>query len=364
MKQKNRFQDLGNSLATWFHTHPRKRWVVIAAGFLVLASIVGGIVWALTPAKSAPVPTVTTPPKPKPTQKYYSPLTGNEVPSKAATTAPVTGIMIENSPEARPQSGLKDAGVIYEAIAEGGITRFLALYQEAKPELIGPVRSLRMYYVDWLAPYNASAAHIGGSAAALAEIRNGSYRDIDQFFNAGSYWRVTDRAAPHNVYTSFERLDALNAAKQYTSSTFQSFARTSTPPAGSAPATSVAVTISGPLYNSAYTYDQASKTYLRSEGGAAHNDREGGQLAPAVVIAMHVDMTRVMEDGYRQSIATTGTGKVEIFQQGTVTEGTWRKNSRNEPLELIDANGKAIELARGQTWITAIPNNSGGVSWH
>ena len=107
--------------------------------------------------------------------------------------------MIENSPDARPQSGIKQAGVVYEAIAEGGITRFLALYQEAKPGLIGPVRSVRMYYVDWAAPYNASIAHIGGSAAALAEVRNGNYRDIDQFFNSGSYWRAI--ATPRTMYT-------------------------------------------------------------------------------------------------------------------------------------------------------------------
>ena len=107
--------------------------------------------------------------------------------------------MIENSPDARPQSGLKAAGVVYEAIAEGGITRFMALYQTSKPELIGPVRSLRMYYLDWFAPYSASIAHVGGSLNALTEARSGKYRDLDQFFNSQTYWRASDRYAPHNV---------------------------------------------------------------------------------------------------------------------------------------------------------------------
>src|SRR5687767_14947488 len=77
-------------------------------------------------------------------KKYYSPLTGEEVKDEAATKQAVTAIMIENSPDARPQSGVKQAGIVYEAIAEGGITRFLTLHQQDKPQMIGPVRSLRM----------------------------------------------------------------------------------------------------------------------------------------------------------------------------------------------------------------------------
>jgi len=138
-------------------------------------------------------------------QKYYSPLTGEQVADEAATKQVVTAIMIENSPDARPQSGIKDAGVVYEAIAEGGITRFLTLHQQDKPQLVGPVRSLRIYFLDWLAPYNASVAHVGGSADALAEVRNGSYRDIDQFFNADSYWRSVRSQRPAQRLHEFRK---------------------------------------------------------------------------------------------------------------------------------------------------------------
>jgi hypothetical protein len=136
----------------------------------------------------------------KPQQKIYSQLTGKEV-SEDDSKRPVTAIIIENSPDARPQSGLKNSGVVFEAIAEGGITRFLTLYQEDQPQLIGPVRSLRPYYIDWLAAFDPSVAHVGGSLNALQEIRNGSYKDIDQFSHADTYWRARDRYAPHNVYT-------------------------------------------------------------------------------------------------------------------------------------------------------------------
>lgn len=294
---------------------------------------------------------------------YYSPLTGRKVDSEAATKQAVTGIMIENSPDARPQSGLKQAGIVYEAIAEGGITRFLALYQEGKPALIGPVRSVRMYYVDWVAPYNASVAHIGGSAAALKEVRGGNYRDIDQFFNAGSYWRATDRYAPHNVYTSFEKLDALNASKGYTESSFTAWPRQDGKKAATPNATSVAINFSGALFNTHYDYDVESNTYLRSIGGAASNDREEGRLAPDVVVAMKVDMTRVLEDGYRESIQTTGSGEAVIFQNGTATTATWHKASRADSIKFTGADGKEILFNRGQTWIAAIPNGSGSVAW-
>jgi len=295
---------------------------------------------------------------------YYSPLTGEKVADQAATQQAVTGIMIENSPDARPQSGLKQAGIVYEAIAEGGITRFLALYQQAKPQLIGPVRSVRLYYVDWIAPYQASIAHIGGSKFALNEVRNGTYRDLDQFFNAPYYWRATDRYAPHNVYTSFAKLDELNAKKGYTTSTFTAWPRQDGKPAKTPDATRVDVTISSALFNSHYDYDAVSNTYKRSEGGAPHMDREQGQLSPSTVIVMDTTMNLVMEDGWREQIATTGSGRAMIFQNGTVEQTTWTKKDRGSPIIFTSASGKEIPLNRGQTWITAVPANQGGkVVW-
>ena len=349
-------------LRQWAHHHPRKAWFYGIATLLGVAAIATIIVIALLPTKTPSKLPVSTLQKPAPVV-YYSPLTGREVASEAATKQAVTGIMIENSPDARPQSGLKQAGIVYEAVAEGGITRFLALYQEAKPGLIGPVRSVRMYYVDWVAPYNASVAHIGGSAAALAEVRNGNYRDIDQFFNGGSYWRASDRYAPHNVYTNFERLDALNAAKGYAESTVAGFDRKDAAPAKTPTATHIDVTISGPLYNSSYNYDGASNTYARSQAGAPHTDREAGQISPTTVVVLYAAMSNVMEDGWREQIQTIGDGRAVIFQDGIATEATWHKASKTAQLTFTDSSNKPVTLNRGQTWITAVPNGTGNVTW-
>ena len=353
------------------HPHPIKwilnhRKVSLIIG-CVLIICVGGVITFFVlsnkPQKSTTVATVKAVEKPVEAIKYYSPLTGNLVADETATKAPVTGVMIENSPDARPQSGLKNSGVVFEAIAEGGITRFLVLYQSEKPQLIGPVRSLRLYDVDWAAAFDCSIGHVGGSAAALAEVRNGNYRDIDQFFNSGSYWRASDRYAPHNVYTSSENLDALNAAKGYTSSNFTGFSRVDGKASETPDATNISITISSYLYNSTYAYDVATNTYARSQGGEAHLDREDGQITPSVVIALRVDENTILEDGYRESIITIGSGSAVIFQNGTATNATWTKTSKTSQITFTDANGAIIQLIRGQTWIAAVPNDGGDVSW-
>ncbi len=349
-------------IRSWISRHHTASYIIVGLCLVLIASLTAFAFLYQKPVEVSTTRSVVKP-KPKPAPVFYSPLTGEKVGDEAATTKAVTAIMIENSPDARPQSGLKQSGVIYEAVAEGGITRFLTLHQQNKPQLIGPVRSLRMYYVDWAAPYNASIAHIGGSRSALEEVRNGNYRDIDQFFNAGTYWRAQDRYAPHNVYTSFEKLDALNATKGYTSSTFKGITRIDSKPSAAPNATSIAINISSPLYNSTYAYDKASNSYIRSLGGVPHVDREDGQISPSVVVALKVDMTKILEDGYREDIKTSGSGTAIIFQNGTAQEVTWNKVDRASQITFTDATGKDVPLVRGQTWISAVPNGSGSVSW-
>lgn len=306
-------------------------------------------------------------------EKFYSPLTGMEVADEAATKQQVTAIMIENDPEARPHSGLKDSGVVFEAIAEGGITRFAALYQEQKPELIGPVRSLRPYYLEWAAPFDAAIAHVGGSANALAEVRNGNYKDIDEFIHGGAYWRVNDKFPPHNLYTNFERIDALNQSLDYKTSDFTGFARVDPdkkPPkpseedekSGPPTAHSIDIDISYGIYNVHYDYNAEENVYMRHQGGDPHMDRESGHISPKSVIVMKVPTHIGFEDGYREQMDTNGENEAFIFQNGTVTEGKWHKPNRETQIEFLTKDNEKIPLERGQTWITAIPTDR-SVSW-
>ena len=319
------------------------------------------------PAPPAPVameePKPQEPPKPV---TEPSRLTGVEV-SPELNKRPVTGVMIENSPDARPQSGLKDAGIVFEAVAEGGITRFLALYQESQPEHIGPVRSVRPYYLDWLAPFDAGLAHVGGSPEALAQLRDGSLKDLDQFFNAGAFHRVSNRYAPHNVYTSMAALDALNQQKGFTSSTFTGFPRThatDAPPLATAPpptANKIDLTISSYLYNVHYDYDDTTKTYKRSEGGRPHLDEKSAvQLSPHVVVVL-VMGKGIAGNGLHTTYATHGTGQLFVFQGGAVFQGNWQKTDRKSQFVFTDSNGAPVKLNPGQTWISVV-NLPGSVS--
>lgn len=350
-----------SKLHAWAHSHQSGLLFAAALALILSVGITLLAVLYQSPVYEAPSNALRAK-IPKKEIIYYSPLTGEKVASEQDTKQQVTAVMLENSPDARPQSGLKAAGIVYEAIAEGGITRFLALYQESKPGLIGPVRSVRPYYVDWLAPYDAAVAHVGGSKKALEEVRNGQYKDIDQFFNAGSYWRASDRYAPHNVYTNFERLDALNQKKGYTSSSFVGFARKDDTAAKAPNATSIDISISGGAYNSSYSYDAKTNSYARSQGGQPHTDREAGQITPKSIVVIKVPAHNGFEDGWRLQMQTSGSGQAYVFQDGSIQEVTWQKTDTKAPLRLTGADGKDVALNRGQTWITAIaPERS--VSW-
>lgn len=342
------------------HDNHGVRYFVMALGVILAAGIIVLSIIRLSAEPSvANNSTVVTK---KRTPKFYSPLTGAET-SENNTKRPITAIMIENSPEARPQSGLKDAGVVYEAVAEAGITRFVALYQESRPGLIGPVRSVRPYYVEWASAYDPAVAHIGGSQRALSMIRSGNYGvDMDEFFNTSTYWRADDRDAPHDVYTTFDKLDALRESKGKTRSSFSTFERVNGAPSSDPNATSIDIDVSSGVFHITYDYDASSNSYVRKQGGESHIDREGGEIKPSVVIAIKVPMSIGMEDGYREQITTTGSGQAYVFQNGTVTEGTWHRDGEKAPLQITAADNSNITLVRGQTWITALANNR-GVSW-
>ncbi len=345
-----------NRLVLWWSGLNRNLRFAIISLLLLLFGVFSILFYNHNRPTAQPYSSITRAPKPV-VKTVASPLSGVQVAPELAAR-PVTGIMIENSPDARPQSGLQDAGVVFEAIAEGGITRFLTLYQDSQPQYIGPVRSLRPYYIDWAAAFDASVAHVGGSADALSQIRSGG-KDLDQFFNAGSYWRESSRAAPHNVYTSFQKLDALNQAKGYTSSKFTSWPRKKDKAIATPTAKSIDLNISSALFNAHYDYDAPSNTYHRSEGGAPHKfitsatDTVGGQLQPKVVIALVMGYG-IAGDRIHSVYNTYGSGTAYIFQDGGVIEATWSKADRPSQFSFTDAAGQPIKLNAGQTWLSAV----------
>ena len=334
----------------------KKEWLIL----LVLVLLVGGGItgWMLThkpkPATIKPIPKVTAKTKTVP-----STLTGLPV-DPSVNQRTVTGVMIENSTDARPQSGLGQAGVVFEAVAEGGVTRFLALYQDTAPDNVGPIRSARPYYEQWALGFDAGYAHVGGSPEALADIKAWGVRDLDQFANGGSYHRVSSRAAPHNVYTSIATLNQLEVAKGYNTSKYTGFARKAKalPHRPVPTAKSINLSLSGPVYNAHYDYNAATNTYDRSEGGAPHIDANTNkQISPTVVIAMVMPYSLGALDSsgaYYSEYGTIGSGPVYVFQDGGITTGQWTKTANTAQFTFKDAGGKVIKLNPGQTWLTAV----------
>jgi len=340
--------------------HTRKQWIITSAvAVVVLCGIGGGWVFTHKPAQAAPKHAVVvkkrTPPKPKP---IYSDLSGLQITDPSLNKKPVTAVMVENSTDARPQSGLSQAGVVFEAQAEGGVTRFMALYQDTAPNNVGPIRSARPYYIQWALGFDAAYAHVGGSPDALKDITSWGVQDMNQFAYGGSYHRISSRPSPHNVYTGIDTLNQLETAKNY-SSTFTGFPRADKPaPLAQPTASSISLSVSGPLYNPHFDYDTASGTYKRSTNGKPDTDANTGQqLSPTVVISIVVPLSRGALDAsgaYYSNYNVLGSGTAYVFQNGGVTKGQWHKADNATQITFTDASGNAIPLNRGQTWITAV----------
>lgn len=346
-------------LQKWQDLSKKQKIVLVILLSLIIAAA-SFAVWKFVLAKepTQPVESEQAISAPEPTTEA-SRLTGLQV-DPAVNKRQITGIIIENSPDARPQSGLHEADIIYEAIAEGGITRFLALYQDSAPKYIGPVRSARPYFLDWLMPFDASIAHVGGSPKALQQIRSLGLKDLDQFANSGAYERVSSRYAPHNVYTSIAKLDALEKQKGFKTSDITTFKRKNNEtPAETIKAATVKFNISRDLYNVTYKYDKKNNNYTRVMGGKTHKDEKSGKtIKPKVVIALV--MTKGLEsDGQHTKYGTVGKNTMFVFQDGTVIKGTWKKSDRDKQFQFLRSDGTEIELNPGQTWISIVSAQNG-----
>jgi hypothetical protein len=339
----------------------RREWIIIG----VVITLIAGVTILFLSSHKQPVvqkthKAVVKHVAPKPTT-VASTLTGLQV-DPSVNQRPVTAIMIENSQAARPQSGLSQAGVVFEAVAEGGVTRFVTIFQDTAPDNIGPVRSARPYYIDWMSGFDAAYAHVGGSPDALADIRTWGVKDLDQFANGGSYHRITSRDSPHNVYTSIATLNQLETSKGYTTSTYTGFPRKTDAPAKTPAAKSINLTMSGPVYNVHYDYNPAGNNYFRNEGGAQHIDANGNTpIIPKVVIAIVVPLGQGALDtsgAYYSNYSDIGSGVAYVFQDGAVTTGKWTKADRTSQITFTDNNNLPITLNPGQTWITAVSDTS------
>lgn len=344
----------------------RKRLLIVGAVTLVLAAVAGAAGFYMGPKKT-PVATQSTPkpsnaPAPTPATKL-SPLTGLSVTPDLADR-PITGVVIENHPDARPQAGLGEAGVVYEANAEGGITRFLAFFLETRPATIGPVRSLRTYFVDWGLEFNSPVAHAGGNADALDLVKPLGMKDINALsFASDGFYRDNSRrvATEHTMFTNSDKLDALNKRLGFAQpANFTVSPRKADSPNPAPPHPNIHINFSYGGYQVDYAYDPTTNTYARNMAGAPHVDRNTGSQIRVknIVVEMMPTSYGTTRIGEQTVIMqTVGRGQGWVLRDGDAIPVTWVKDSHNARTKLVGADGKDVPLNAGNTWYEIVPTD-------
>jgi hypothetical protein len=318
----------------------------------------------LAPTPSAtPGPTASPTPLPTPTPTptpIVGALDGLPV-SEAVAQQRVVGVMIDDHADARPQSGLNAASIVWQAPAEAGIPRYLLLFQDRIPGAVGPIRSAREYFIEWAAEWDAVYVHVGGSPQAQDTLHlqgDGQWVwNADQFKWGGQYmWRINTRVAPHNVYTDGEHLRGLTMAVGASDGPIPprwSF-RPDAPPQDRATGGTISVAYS---YESiTYRYDSQTNTYPRYINGssAAQVDAADGKVvAPKNVVILQMSFAPLDGVGVkgRLEAGNVGTGVAWISSNGRTVQGTWRKDGVTSPTLLFGPDGAPVQLTAGQTFV-------------
>ncbi len=320
------------------------------------------------------------------------------------STSTIFGVMMDNMTESRPSIGLSRAEVVYEAPTEAGITRFLAIYCVGGDTdfQIGPVRSLRPYFLDWAEEHNAPIVHVGGSPEALAKVKKSNVPNLDQYYNGGYFWRSADRLAPHNVFTDIKKLtaflnnkfpnfeakrevweykmdyaDAQGAADDADALSAQpaplrtdsAFVATSAKEAGSASGSAgqspsalfiseIKIDYLLPEHLVKWVYNKDSNFYFRFQNGVEHTDEDGSKIAAKNVVIITTDIDVIDEIG-RRKIRTAGEGKATIFQDGKMLRGTWKNLPEGGLTKFYNLAGEEIKFNEGKIWIEVVSGAHG-----
>lgn len=305
-------------------------------------------------AEASPSPT----PVPTPVMAV-APLDGLLTTPARAKLHPIA-VMIDDLSPARQQSGFSAASVVWQAPAEGGIPRYMMVFQENTPGDIGPVRSARYYFIAWAAEWRAAYVHAGGSPQALATLRTQGrgqlVYDANQFYNGAYFRRITTKAPPHNLYSTGKQLRQLATKVKAT-------AAPGAPVWKFAPDAPLALRpVGGTLeadYQAnhiVYKYDRATNTYKRFVTGFTKQQVDAGSkvaVAPKNVVIMQMHFAP-LNDGsthHRLEATVVGKGTAWIATNGHTIKGTWRKKSLTAPTLFYDAAGHQVTLTAGQTFV-------------
>lgn len=342
-------------------------FVVVLAAIVAAAGLVYWWVWA-NPGQIV-LPEIATPKEEEPKGPLTkSPLTGLEVPPATAEQTPMA-IVIENLSSIRPQSGLSQADVVYEFLAEGGITRFLAIFASNdvnEPDQIGPVRSLRAYMIPVGLELLAPVYHVGGAPNALELAKEWKMRDVNQFYDSKYFWRdsaVNGQGAPHNMWTRVPEIKYAvrdhgwpqDDGKNIEAWKFRDEAALDQ----RGNVDTVMVQFSSGSYNVEWLYDKTKNRYTRYQSGVEQTDRNNKEPITArniVVQYCQIDSISGDDKGRIDVKNDEGSGAALVFNDGKVTEATWKKTDRNSRTKFYEkSTGEEIKFIPGNFWIEVPP---------
>ena len=318
--------------------------VVIVAGAVVAVS--GGSDTAAPKRIPPPTSTTTTTiPIPK------APLTGLPDPDGTSLTRQSIGVKIENSPEARPQTGLDVADVVYEEVVDGGVTRFWAFFNSTIPEIVGPVRSVRAMDPQIVTPLGGVIAYSGGTEPNVAAIRATGLVWVDENNADDAFFRESTRSAPHNLYGRSSLLLERGGTPVPPSPLFQFLDPEQGQTFAGEPIASFHLNYQLG-YDASYVWDATVGGWKRFQGTDEPFLAAGipeTQVAPANVVVQFTPYAGFGEGNL------FGTGEVWVFSNGQLVRGTWTRNDVGVPPAFTDATGAPILLTPGRTWVELFP---------
>ncbi len=332
-----------------------------------LAAAVAAVTLLLTGCSDPEAPPVAQArPSPTPQPPPVCPLTGEDPPTPAALERPAVAVKIENSPQARPQSGLVDADVVFEEIVEGGITRFLALYHCDDTRKAGPVRSARFDDPKIAAPFTRVIAFSGGNSFVEKELDERNMVSLTELNGGDVFYRVPPGSLDvHSLFVDVRKLrnEAQDRVKRDLLPPTSEIFRFGEPPASARKARKLTINFHS---SNAIEYRYRRGVWKRFESGQPFRAAEGGVIAPANVLVMkvRVDNSRKLVDvagNASPDILLKGKGKALMFRDGKVIRGTWDIREEGGVFVLTTKDGEAFTFARGTTWIELVPSRRGEV---
>ncbi|TFV74480.1 DUF3048 domain-containing protein [Blastococcus sp. CT_GayMR19] len=316
--------------------------------------------------KATPTPTPAPPPPPPPPPVYW-PLTGIE--SGPVPARPALAVKIENSADARPQTGLNAADLVWEEVVEGGITRFVAVYHSILPPQIGPVRSVRPMDPAIAAPLHGLFAFSGGQQPFVDSVAAAGLQVISYDQGAGGFYRLNGRHAPHNIYADpaafLAQADAAHLAAPAAQFTIAAPDQLPSAMVAGTPAAAVRLKLSG-LSSPTWTWSPPDNRWLRAERSTPSVEADGTRLRADNVVVLRVAVVNTrFTDAAGNPVPETqmvGSGEALVASGGHTLAATWSKNSAGEPVVLTGADGQPVQLTPGTTWVELVPNRSGSVA--